>query len=76
MKKFLITIIIILILVIVVTVTYGVYKVFRQEAEIIDNEVEKIPEIVEEPEPETVKIVSGNSRPIAVMIDNVGSARP
>ena len=76
MKKFLITIIIILILVIVVTVTYGVYKVFRKEAEIIDNEVEKIPEIVEEPEPETVKIVSGNSRPIAVMIDNVGSARP
>lgn len=73
MKKFLIGIIVILCIIIAVTGAIFVYRLFYEEARRIDIAVEKIPEIVEE---KKVKTFTGNQRPIAVMIDNVGSARP
>lgn len=73
MKKFFISIIILLIIAITVATSILVYKLFRKEAERIDNAVEKIPEAIKE---KKIKTFSGNQRPIAVMIDNVGEARP
>lgn len=73
MKKFLIGIIVILCIIIAVTGAIFVYRLFYEEAERIDNAVDKIPEVVEG---KKVKTFSGNQRPIAVMIDNVGAARP
>ena len=73
MKKFFISIIILLIIAITVATSILVYRLFRKEAERIDNAVEKIPEAIKE---KKIKTFSGNQRPIAVMIDNVGEARP
>ena len=77
MKKVLIAIIIILIIIIAVLLGILVYKILYNETENVNNEVDKIPQIVglttEENQP---KIFNGNQRPIAVMIDNVGEALP
>ena len=77
MKKVLISIIIILIIIISTSIGIIVYRVFHEESQRIENAVENIPTIVNTPvQEEKVQIYNGNQRPIAVMIDNVGSARP
>ena len=79
MKKILILIIILLIIVIVVTIGIGVYRIIRVESEKINNEISKIPEEINLPEVKQVQIFESSDmhqRPIAVMIDNVGAARP
>ena len=79
MKKILIIIIILLILVFITALAIGIYRIVHIEAERINNEVNKIPEKVNPPEEKQVQIFESSDvhpRPIAVMIDNVGSARP
>lgn len=78
MKKMLIAIIIILIIIISVLLGKMFYRVCLEESQRIDNAIENIPNIVNTPvaQEKQVKVFNGNQRPIAVMIDNVGSARP
>ena len=83
MKKFLITLFMIL-LIISLGIIVSIFIFDKNISDIINlnkisilnnNTNEDIEEFIE-PEIKEVQIFKGNSRPIAVMIDNVGSARP
>ena len=81
MKKILIVLLILVI--IIVTALIGI-KIYEEEKginiiDIFNNNENETENNVQEPievEIEEVEIFNGNSRPIAVMIDNVGDARP
>ena len=72
-------VIILILAVIVLAVLFGMKFLNKEEVNVVnDNEenvtnIEEKQEIIEEPK---VKTWSGNSRSVAVMIDNVGDARP
>lgn len=78
MKKMLIAIIIILIIIISVLLGKMFYRVCLEKSQRMNNFIENIPNIANTSmtQEKQVKIFNGNQRPIAVMIDNVGSARP
>lgn len=80
MKKFLVFVIIVLILIIAVAFAIQLSRIIKSREVDIDNVMGQISnEVGNEIEVEIqkeVQIFNGNSRPIAVMIDNVGDARP
>ena len=80
MKKFLVFVIIVLILVIAVAFAIQLSRIIKSREVKIDNVMVQVSnEIGNEIEVEIqkeVEIFNGDSRPIAVMIDNVGDARP
>ena len=71
MKKLLI---ILFLLVIILAVLLGI-KIYSNKNNTIINSIENNLQ-TEKPEEKQIQIFSGNKRPIAVMIDNVGDARP
>ena len=80
MKKFLIFIIIILILIIAVTFAIQLSRIlesrevnFNEVMQQVSNQTDNTLEVEIQKE---IEIFNGDSRPIAVMIDNVGDARP
>lgn len=74
MKKILVTILIILIIILATLLGIKIYK--EKQVEILGNKENNIQnELIKENE-EQIEIFNGNTRPIAVMIDNVGNARP
>ena len=78
MKSFLIFIIIVLVLIIAGTIVIQFKDAFDIEMNAIDDAAQHIEnkEEIEVELPKEVQIFKGNSRPIAVMLDNVGDARP
>lgn len=78
MKKVLMAIIIILIIIMFIWVGGMVYKICYEEPKNPNNVFEDNTNIVNTTivEEKQVEIFNGNQRPIAVMIDNVGDARP
>lgn len=77
MKKFFIVLLILLILALATLLGIRIYQTESSEKKVLEqakNEIEyETKDLVEE---KKVEIFQGNSRPIAVMIDNVGVARP
>jgi len=83
MKKFLIIIFLALILtlgaLIIIKIYYEYEKIPQQDTTTNNNIISNIENeaiIIPEVEEKQVEIFNGNTRPIAVMLDNVGSARP
>lgn len=75
MKKFLIVLLIILILVLAVLLGIRIYQTEISEKKVLEQASNEI-KTDTKPQEKQVRIFQGNSRPIAVMIDNVGVARP
>ena len=71
MKKFLI---ILFSLIIILAILLGIKIYNNKDNSIIGNDINKVQ--TEKIEEKQAQIYNGNQRPIAVMIDNVGSARP
>ena len=74
MKKFLIFILLIIMFSLMGILGVQIYFLTQTEDQNINTMIEKIENT--KLDEEKVKIFNGNQRPIAVMIDNVGSARP
>lgn len=75
MKNFIIVILLLIMFSLMVVLAFQIYGLTQMEDNRIENMLEKLEpkEIVEE---KTVQIFNGSKRPIAVMLDNVGDARP
>ena len=76
MKKFLIVLLIILILVLAVLLGIRIYQTEISEKKVLEQASNEIKKDTTPQEEKKVEIFQGDSRPIAVMIDNVGVARP
>ena len=76
MKKFFIILLIILILVLSVLLGIKIYQTENSEKKVLEQANNVIKKETTPVEEKKVEIFQGNSRPIAVMIDNVGAARP
>lgn len=73
MKKFFIFILLLIMFGLMGILAIQIYNLVHMEKNNIGNIVEQI---VQEPVQKEVEIFNGNARPIAIMIDNVGDARP
>ena len=75
--KVIVAVLVVIIIALAILFTFMVLR--TKQTQEVSNQAENnviVAEIAPEPEPEPIKIYSGEDRPIAVMIDNVGGARP
>ena len=80
MKKILVTILVLVIIVLAGLLGIKIYNNKNIQTSEISNTQNSVSDLIipetEKVEEKQVKIFNGNERPIALMIDNVGSARP